>query len=144
MLRCHFIHTVLCYNLSLDFIVLLVLSMLKNLHISNKLSGSTIIEENMQGWDRESEKKLSDSEEVGTTYSRKLVSFCDCCQSVLRSQHELREHPTTLELIKYAFTCPPHGKVVSLSIIILLTELFPFFSSFLLLSLFSFCLIIID
>ncbi|XP_042891567.1 sodium/hydrogen exchanger 9B2-like isoform X1 [Penaeus japonicus] len=73
--------------------------------------GSTIIEENMQGWDRESEKKLSDSEEVGTTYSRKLVSFCDCCQSILRSQHELREHPTALELIKYAFTCPPHGKV---------------------------------
>ncbi|XP_071552701.1 sodium/hydrogen exchanger 9B2-like isoform X2 [Panulirus ornatus] len=74
--------------------------------------GSTIIEENLQGWDKESdEKKLSDSEDSRTKYSKKLISSCSCCKSLLRSHHELPEHPTVVELVKYSFTCPPHGRV---------------------------------
>ncbi|XP_042203390.1 sodium/hydrogen exchanger 9B2-like [Homarus americanus] len=74
--------------------------------------GSTIIEENSQGWDRESgEKKLSDSEDSRTKYSHKLISSCNCCKNFLRSHHKLPEHPTVGELVKYSFTCPPHGRV---------------------------------
>ncbi|XP_069956848.1 sodium/hydrogen exchanger 9B2 isoform X1 [Cherax quadricarinatus] len=74
--------------------------------------GSTIIEENPQGMDKApDEKKLSNSEDADTKYSHKLISSCYCCKSFLRSHHELPEHPTVSELMKYSFTCPPHGKV---------------------------------
>nr|XP_045611562.1 sodium/hydrogen exchanger 9B2-like isoform X1 [Procambarus clarkii]XP_045611657.1 sodium/hydrogen exchanger 9B2-like isoform X1 [Procambarus clarkii]XP_045611740.1 sodium/hydrogen exchanger 9B2-like isoform X1 [Procambarus clarkii] len=73
--------------------------------------GSTIIEENPQGWDKESdEKKLPESENSHAKNSQRLI-LCGCCKSFLRSHQELPEHPTVAEIIKYSFTCPPHGKV---------------------------------
>ena len=76
------------------------------------LSGSTIIEESLQGWgERDSEKKLSSNEDLGTLYSRKIAPISTCCRKVLRRHHQLGDHPTSCQLCLYAFTCPPHGRV---------------------------------
>ncbi|XP_066952008.1 sodium/hydrogen exchanger 9B2-like isoform X3 [Macrobrachium rosenbergii] len=81
-----------------------------------RMSGSTVIEENMQGWEGNSEKKLSDSDLGHTSYPKKLVSSCKCCQVFMRKHYDLPENPTQTEALKYAFTCPPHGRVGDLLI----------------------------
>ncbi|XP_064107888.1 sodium/hydrogen exchanger 9B2-like [Macrobrachium nipponense] len=78
--------------------------------------GSTVIEENMQGWEGNSEKKLSDNDLGRTSYPKKLVSSCKCCQVLMRKHYDLPENPTRTEALKYAFTCPPHGRVGDLLI----------------------------
>ncbi|XP_068204126.1 sodium/hydrogen exchanger 9B2-like isoform X2 [Palaemon carinicauda] len=81
-----------------------------------RMSGSTVIEENMQGWEGNSEKKLSDSDIGRTSHPKKLVSSSKCCQGLMRKNYDLPENPTRTELLRYAFTCPPHGRVGDLLI----------------------------
>ncbi|KAK3860198.1 hypothetical protein Pcinc_017629 [Petrolisthes cinctipes] len=71
--------------------------------------GSTIIEEN--GWDREADEKKLSPVESEVKYVDKFLSSCNCCKSLLGSNHQLPEHPTVPELIRYSLTCPPHGWV---------------------------------
>ncbi|XP_069956919.1 sodium/hydrogen exchanger 9B2-like isoform X1 [Cherax quadricarinatus] len=52
-----------------------------------------------------------DTEDLQAKQSDKSASSRGCCSSCLRSHSDLPDNPTTIQRIKYAFSCPPHGKI---------------------------------
>nr|XP_053649261.1 sodium/hydrogen exchanger 9B2-like [Cherax quadricarinatus] len=52
-----------------------------------------------------------DTEDLQAKQSDKSASSRGCCSSCLRSHSDLPDNPTTTQRIKYAFSCPPHGKI---------------------------------
>ena len=88
--------------------------------------GGTIIEE--EQLDKISDNKLESEHSLnqdtgGSTGGggskkgkfKSLFSDCHCCKPILQKYNPLPSRPNKSDRMKYAFTCPPHGKVGSLS-----------------------------
>ncbi|XP_076036682.1 sodium/hydrogen exchanger 9B2-like isoform X2 [Oratosquilla oratoria] len=72
--------------------------------------GTTIVEEESPVWDRVSEKKLSSGD--GHRLSGDSLSImCGFCRPFLHKHNALPANPSRMHRIKYAMSCPPHGKV---------------------------------
>ncbi|KAF2354193.1 Cation/H+ exchanger [Trinorchestia longiramus] len=83
-------------------------------HPLEPLSEKKLSSEDSSSGDRDNEdsKKRSKSaimRQLGSLGS--CLKYCTCCRPLMQEHNPLPTNPTRADRLKYAFTCPPHGKV---------------------------------
>ncbi|KAK8727929.1 hypothetical protein OTU49_009517, partial [Cherax quadricarinatus] len=78
--------------------------------VQSTVSSSSTTSEEEEEIEEEEEEEEEDIEDFQAKESEFTLSG-GCCNSCLRRHNELPNNPTTTDLVKYAFSCPPHGKI---------------------------------